>query len=100
MQRATLKNLGIRWWYWLIVLAFGGAGIGAFLATKSEPESRTALIVCGALFSTISLLALLWSFLRIRERQGPEFISTSSRRVPYRGTLIPSSSVKLMITLV
>ncbi len=36
MRRSTLKDLNIRWWYWLVVLTFGVAGIGSFLAIHLE----------------------------------------------------------------
>lgn len=99
MRHSTLKDLNIRWWYWVVPLTFGGAGVGAFLARHSEGEDAATLLVCGTLFSTISVLGFLWPILRTREIQGAQFVANPSRRLPYRGILIPTSNVKNMIAV-
>lgn len=100
MRRSTLKDLNIRWWYWLVVLTFGIAGVAAFLAIHLEGEDAGTLVVCGTLFSTISALGFLWPILRTREAQGVQFVANPSRRLPYRGILIPTSNVKNLVAVI
>jgi hypothetical protein len=100
VRRTTYKDIGIGWWYWIVPAFFGAGGVGAFFAIRSEPQDKATLGTCGLFFATISLLALLWPILRVRERPGAVFISATSRRAPYRGSLIPVSNVKLIISVV
>jgi hypothetical protein len=100
MRRSTLKDLNIRWWYWLVPLTFGAAGIGAFLVRHAKGEDSATLLVCCALFFTISLLGFLWPILRTREVQGAQFVANPSRRLPYRGIFIPTSNVKKIIAVI
>ena len=99
MRHSTLKDLNIPWWYWLVVLAFGVAGIAAFLAIRLEGEDAGTLVVGGILFSTSSALGFLWPILRTREIQGAHFVANPSRRLPYRGILIPTSNVKNLVAV-
>ena len=81
-------------------IAFGAAGVGGFAAMRVEPESRASLIVCGALFCTISMLGFLWPILRIRETQGVSLTSVLLRHAKLTGILLPTSRVKPCIALV
>lgn len=99
MRRATLKELGIRWYYWLIPSAFGVAGGAAISAIKIEPESRTELITFGLFFCATSLLAFLWPILRTQEKQGVQYVSIRDRE-SHEGILIPLSKVKFRLALI
>jgi hypothetical protein len=99
MRHSTFKDLNIRWWYWLVPLAFGAAGIGAFSALNLQGEDPGTLMVCGMLFCMISVLGFLWPILRTRETQGAQFVTNPSRRLPLRGILIPTSNVKNIIAV-
>lgn len=102
MRQATLKELGIKWYYWLFPSVFGVAGLGAILAISTEPESRSELLGFGALFLSLSLLVFLWTILRIRERQGVRFVTVAADRFnsSNQGILIPASEVKDTIMVV
>jgi hypothetical protein len=95
-----LEDLDIPWWYWLITVAFAVVGTAAFLAARSEKEDVALLVGCGTLFSTISVLGVLWPVLRTREIQGVRIVASPSRRLPHRGVLIPTSNVKNLIALI
>jgi hypothetical protein len=100
MQTATFKELGIRWYYWLIVFAFGTAGAVALIATDYEPNDRATLFVCGSFFLAVSLLAFLWPVLRVREKQGARFGAMRFGATQYVGILFPASRVKVYIALI
>lgn len=100
MRRASFSEIGVRWYYWLIAVAFGLAGVGGFAAVRVEPESRSTLITCGAFFCIVSVLSFLWPFLRIREQQGPRLVEVRLERMDLRGILMPVSRVKLYIGLI
>ena len=72
----------------------------AFLATRAEPENRGSLIGSGVFFLAVCVLGFLWPILRLRERMGTEFIGSPSRRLPFEGTFIPASKVKVVLLLV
>jgi hypothetical protein len=99
MRRATFKELGIRWHYWLIVFTFAVAGIVALVAITFEPEDRGLLLVCGAFFLIVASLALLWPLLRVREPQGVRFGSVRVDATQHVGVIFPTSKVKKRITL-
>ncbi len=48
----------------------------------------------------MSALGFLWPILRTREAQGAQFVANPSRRLPYRGILIPTSNVKNLIAVI
>jgi hypothetical protein len=100
MRQASLSEIGVRWYYWLIAIAFGLAGIGGLAAVRIEPESRSTLIACGTFFCIMSVLSLLWPVMRIREQQGPRMVGTRLERMELRGILMPISRVKLYIGLI
>ncbi len=99
MKRPTFRDIGIRWWYWICAAGFGLVCAGSVYGSRIEPENERSILLCGAFFGVISLLAFLWPVFRIRERQGIEQFITPTRRVPCRGVLIPISRVKIVIGL-
>ncbi len=99
-RRATLKDIGIRWHYWLYCFVFAAFGTGSLFAIHIEPQSKSTFLVTAGFFFTISLLSLLWPILRTQEQQGAQYISAPSQRIPLRGTLFPVSKVKLLLGVI
>jgi len=99
MRGATLRDLNIRWYYWLIPSIFGIASVTAMLALKSEREDRFALITCGLFSGTLALLAVLWPVLRLREKHGVRFCSLRFAGEQIQGVFVPASSVKAWLLL-
>ena len=100
MRGATLRDLNIRWFYWLIPSVFGVAAIVALLAIKSEKEDRFTLIACALFFGAFSLLGFLWPVLRLREKHGVRFCSLRYAGESVQGMFIPASSVKVYVLLI
>ena len=98
MKRPTLSDIGITWCYWVSAAGFRFASAEAVYAVRFEPQSKGTILLCGAFFGLVAILAFLWPILRIREAQGIRVIHPD-HRMQFRGVLIPISQVKIVIAV-
>lgn len=99
-RQVTLRELGVRWYYWLIAFGFGAASAVSFWAIRLEPENRLQLAICGSFLGTICLLSGAWPLLRVMETQGVkrETLRLNLRSEP--AILFPLSKVKVWIAAI
>src|SRR5688572_22715547 len=100
MRKASLKDIGVTWTYWLPIACFlGFAALGVWLILDDTEKDKSVGYVCTALFSAIAVCGILWPILRTRERQGILIERVRTADLNCDAVLFPASRVKHYIAL-